>query len=318
MTEAEAFVAGQSDPTTTGTPNSTSKSKFYAVHRGIRPGVYRTWDEAKAQISGAKMPLQRAFPNLEDAEFFVRHGVVPSASSRARKSPTSAKSKKSRSAAENEEAQEDEIEEVEDEEVDDSILPTSTKRGRDEVEEEDEEETEAPKTQTKTPAAKRQKKAPTPAAPAAEEVEQAAEVAQEEEPKPQTKTPAAKKQKKAPAVEEAEDEIDEAAHPPGTGPLPRGATDGFDPRLILTPHSAKESGLGRPSIEYKFQDQRDAWKMQPQGRRKGACIDIYTDGSCRANGQGQRAVAGWGVYFGPYHKRYAYPSRFTRCPFYIY
>lgn len=240
---------------------------------------------------------------MEDAEFFVKNGVLPSVSSRPRKSPASAKSAKSRSRAEDEEAQEDEVEDVEDEEVDDSIRPASTKRGREEVEEEDEEETEAPKTQTKTPAAKRQKKTP---APAAEEVEEAAaEEEQEGESKPQTKTPAAKKQKKAsvPAAAEEEEEIDEAAHQPGTGPLPRGATDGFDPRIILTPHPAKGD---QPScIDYKLVDQRNAMKMQPQGRRKGTTIDIYTDGSCRANGQGERAVAGWGVFFGHYDKRYA-------------
>jgi len=246
------------------------------------------------------MPLQRAFFNIEDAEFFAKNGVVPSASSRPRKSSTSANSKKPRSHVEDEEAQEDEVEDVEDEEVDDSILPISTKRSRDEVEEEDEEETEAPKTQTKTPAAKRQKKTP---APAANEVEEAAEEEQAEEPKPQTKTPAAKKQKKAsvPAAAEEEEEIDETAHAPGTGPLPRGAIDGFDPRVILTPRPGKGDNL--PSIEYKLVDQRNAMKMQPQGRRKGTTIDIYTDGSCRANGQGERAVAGWGVFFGHYDKR---------------
>jgi len=239
------------------------------------------------------MPLQRAFSNLEDAEFFAKNGVVSSASSRPRKSPLSAKSKKSSGKEEDE--VEDEIEDEEDEAQDEpTIAPTATKRDREEVE--DEEEVEEPKAQAKTPAAKRQKKNP---AADADEMEEAAGEEQQEEPKPQTKTPAAKKQKKTtiPAATE-EEELDETAHEPGTGPLPKGATDGFDPRVILTPITSKD---GTPGIEYKFKDQRNVWKMQPQGRRKATCIDIYTDGSCRANGQGQKAVAGWGVYFGPYH-----------------
>ena len=258
--------------------------------------MYRTWDEARAQIVGAKMPLQRAFTNLEDAEWFAKNGVVPSASSRPRKASTSAKTRRSRGKEEDEVEDEiDDMVEDEEDEVQDepTMVSTATKRNREEVEEED--EVEEPKMQTKTPAAKRQKKTP---APALEETD-ATEVEQQEEPKPQTKTPATKKQKKTtvPAAAE-EEEIDETAHAPGTGPLPKGAIDGFDPRVILTPITSQD---GTPGIEYKFADQRNVWKMQPQGRRKKTCIDIYTDGSCRANGQGQRAVAGWGVYFGPYH-----------------
>jgi len=40
---------------------------FYVVWRGRKPGVYGTWDEAKAQVEGFPGALYRKFKTLEDA-----------------------------------------------------------------------------------------------------------------------------------------------------------------------------------------------------------------------------------------------------------
>lgn len=45
---------------------------FYAVRKGRSPGVYRTWDEAKAQVQGFHGPEFKKFDTLEDAEEFVK------------------------------------------------------------------------------------------------------------------------------------------------------------------------------------------------------------------------------------------------------
>jgi ribonuclease HI len=40
---------------------------FYVVWKGRKPGVYETWDEAKAQVEGFPGALYRKFKTLEDA-----------------------------------------------------------------------------------------------------------------------------------------------------------------------------------------------------------------------------------------------------------
>lgn len=45
---------------------------FYAVARGRTPGVFNTWDECKAQISGYKLARFKKFNSRRDAEEFVR------------------------------------------------------------------------------------------------------------------------------------------------------------------------------------------------------------------------------------------------------
>lgn len=223
LTEAEAFVKSEGGPQQAG-----SAKKFYAVHSGIRPGVYNTWDEAKLQITGSKRPLFKAFTSQQDAEDYVKHGPT---SSPAPRTPASALP----------------------EEI--STGTTSTKRPASSIDE--------------TPS--------------------------------RSKLPPAKKQKKSSGNTAAvEDEIDESLYEPGTGPLPPGAEDGFDPRVKLR-------ALGPESfapIEYKDYNQRDTWKMQAVALRYDTCIDVYTDGACKNNGK--RAAgpsAGWGVFFGDYDRR---------------
>ena len=90
-------------------------------------------------------------------------------------------------------------------------------------------------------------------------------------------------------------EYNEEDYEPGTGPLPPGAIDGFDPNIVLDPESGK--------VVYKTQEQRQATKLDPTGDTQTGPIRIHTDGSSLGNGTAG-AFAGIGVYFGPNDKRY--------------
>jgi len=187
--------------------------KWYAVHSGLQPGVYTTWEECKEQITGAKKPVYRAFTSKEDAQDFVQHGSEP-------QTPAT----------------------VDVGNGDIVIAPATTKRKMDDSKQ---------------------------------------------------KVPPAKKQKKSTGYMVAEEEALDETLEPGSGPLPNGAEDGFDPRLMLAPDAA-DSGY----ISYKTPAQRESSKMQPVGVNLSACVDIYTDGCCKSNGVEGKAIAGWGVYFG--------------------
>lgn len=104
------------------------------------------------------------------------------------------------------------------------------------------------------------------------------------------KEPPAKKQKKGTAAEEA----DSGPWEPGTGPLPEGTEDGFDPRIVLNPETGK--------VEWKTDEQMAATKKMPTDDTKGGVLNIYTDGSSLGNGK-KGSVAGVGVFFGPLDKR---------------
>ena len=44
------------------------KNKFYVVWKGKRPGIYETWDDCKAAISGAKGAQYMSFPDFKSAK----------------------------------------------------------------------------------------------------------------------------------------------------------------------------------------------------------------------------------------------------------
>ena len=46
-------------------------AKFYAVRKGVNPGVYKTWDECKAQVSGFPGAEYKSFPNEKDARAYL-------------------------------------------------------------------------------------------------------------------------------------------------------------------------------------------------------------------------------------------------------
>ncbi len=45
--------------------------KFYAVRKGLKPGIYNTWDECKLQVSGFSGAEYKSFPSYEEALRFI-------------------------------------------------------------------------------------------------------------------------------------------------------------------------------------------------------------------------------------------------------
>ena len=46
--------------------------KFYAVAKGHKVGIFRTWAECSAHVTGFQGPVFRKFPTLEAAEDFIK------------------------------------------------------------------------------------------------------------------------------------------------------------------------------------------------------------------------------------------------------
>jgi ribonuclease HI len=49
------------------------KIKFYVVWKGAKPGIYTTWQECSAQITGFTGALYKSFSNIEEAERALNH-----------------------------------------------------------------------------------------------------------------------------------------------------------------------------------------------------------------------------------------------------
>jgi Predicted double-stranded RNA/RNA-DNA hybrid binding protein len=45
-----------------------AKHKYYVVWQGVKPGVYSTWEECKAQVTEFENARYKSFPTLEEAE----------------------------------------------------------------------------------------------------------------------------------------------------------------------------------------------------------------------------------------------------------
>jgi len=50
----------------------SKKSKYYVVWEGVKPGIYTTWDEAKAQVDGYPSPKYKSYTSIEEATFAFR------------------------------------------------------------------------------------------------------------------------------------------------------------------------------------------------------------------------------------------------------
>lgn len=48
-----------------------SKNKYYAVKKGLVPGIYNTWDECKEVVSGYPGAIYKSFTSIEDAENYM-------------------------------------------------------------------------------------------------------------------------------------------------------------------------------------------------------------------------------------------------------
>lgn len=45
-----------------------AKKKFYVVWKGVKPGIYDSWEECKPQVSGFEDALYKSFTSFEEAE----------------------------------------------------------------------------------------------------------------------------------------------------------------------------------------------------------------------------------------------------------
>ena len=86
-------------------------------------------------------------------------------------------------------------------------------------------------------------------------------------------------------------------YPLGTGPLPSGAEDGYDPNLKLAADG---------TIQQKTDEEKAKTKMIIKEKEPPGMLRIYTDGSSLRNGQ-PGARAGVGVFFGPQDPKYEPP-----------
>lgn len=48
---------------------------YYAVHKGIKPGIYECWNDCQKQISGFKGAKFKKFKNYQDAIYFAQYGT---------------------------------------------------------------------------------------------------------------------------------------------------------------------------------------------------------------------------------------------------
>ena len=55
-----------------------AKNNYYAVRVGKTPGIYKTWEERKAQVIGYKGAIYKGFAEKQDAEDFLRGGLSAS------------------------------------------------------------------------------------------------------------------------------------------------------------------------------------------------------------------------------------------------
>ncbi|KAL2863794.1 RNA-DNA hybrid ribonuclease [Aspergillus lucknowensis] len=75
LEEANAFLTGSKLELGRGaSPHRQEPTRFYAIQRGHKPGVYTNWANAQEQIRGFQRPRYKKFSTREEAEEFVRLG----------------------------------------------------------------------------------------------------------------------------------------------------------------------------------------------------------------------------------------------------
>ena len=55
-----------------------AKNNYYAVRIGKTPGIYKTWEDCKAQVIGYKGAIYKGFAEKQDAEDFLKGGLSAS------------------------------------------------------------------------------------------------------------------------------------------------------------------------------------------------------------------------------------------------
>ncbi|KAL3466489.1 Caulimovirus viroplasmin-domain-containing protein [Aspergillus heterothallicus] len=75
LEEANAFLTGAKIQSPRGaSPHRSEATRFYAIQRGHKPGVYTNWANAQEQIKGFQRPRYKKFATREEAEDFVKLG----------------------------------------------------------------------------------------------------------------------------------------------------------------------------------------------------------------------------------------------------
>ncbi|KAL2820803.1 Caulimovirus viroplasmin-domain-containing protein [Aspergillus cavernicola] len=75
LDEANAFLTGAKFTSPRGaSPLGSEPTRFYAIQRGHKPGVYTNWANAQEQIKGFQKPRYKKFATREEAEEFVKLG----------------------------------------------------------------------------------------------------------------------------------------------------------------------------------------------------------------------------------------------------
>ncbi|PGG98118.1 ribonuclease HI [Blastomyces parvus] len=232
----------------------TAEPKFYAVKFGFQPGVYHTWNDCLTQVTGFKGAVFQSFPTLDEANAFLtgtQAATAPGSTSTGSKFYGVQRGRKPGVYT-------------------DWAVTQDQVRGF-----------RGPKyrkfaTWAEADAFVRQGQQVPEEMPLAEDAEL------NPDPSWKMNLPG------APGLTtERPTDADGNEYPPGLGPLPPGAVDGFDPNVVLDPTTGK--------LNYRSPEEKVQTKQQPG--RPGP-LKIYTDGSSLRNGA-MGAKAGVGVYFGP-------------------
>lgn len=46
-------------------------AKYYAVRQGVKPGIYKTWEDCQMQVKGYKGAEYKSFKDISEAEEYV-------------------------------------------------------------------------------------------------------------------------------------------------------------------------------------------------------------------------------------------------------
>ena len=66
--------------------------KYYAVQKGLTPGIYTDWNKCRAQVSGVPGAVFKSFNTLAEAEKFLgKNGYDPNPKKKANKSSPEAR-----------------------------------------------------------------------------------------------------------------------------------------------------------------------------------------------------------------------------------
>ncbi len=68
-----------------------AKKKFYAIAKGVKPGIYTSWPEAEAQVKGFGGAKFKGFPSRAEAEAWIKDPGQPVATRKTNKKSSSKK-----------------------------------------------------------------------------------------------------------------------------------------------------------------------------------------------------------------------------------